>query len=91
MSKIYFLLHIFKKDLLLVPTPTLMAFNITNSPRSYFSSNPSQPNYSSLLRITNPCFLLLGSNPPIAELEFWLAAHWIPDLSTSNFTKGSRF
>ena len=59
MSKIQFLLHIHKKDLFLLPTPTEVAFNTTNSPRFYCSSNPSQPNHSSLLRI-NRCGILLN-------------------------------
>ena len=36
---------------------------------------------------TNSYFLLWGSNLRIAEFEFWLAAHWAPDLSAPNFTK----
>ena len=36
-------------------------------------------------------FLSLGSNVPIAELEFWLAVHWAPDLYAPSFTKSSRF
>ena len=32
-------------------------------------------------------FPSLGSDPPITELEFWLAAHWATDLSVPNFTK----
>ena len=107
MSKIQFLLHIHKKDLFLLPTPTEVGFNTTNSLRFYSSSNPSQPNHSSLVRTTkcgillshrtedspyqnlraNPCFLLSGSDPLIAELEFWLASHWAPHLSAPNFTK----
>ena len=39
----------------------------------------------------NPCFLLLGSDPSIVELEFWLAAHWTHDLFQTNFIKSSRF
>ena len=39
----------------------------------------------------NPCFLLSRSDLPIAEMEFWLAAHWAPGLSAPNFTKSSRF
>ena len=125
MSTIQFLLHIHKKDLFLLSTPTEVAFNTTNSPRFYCSSNPSQPSHSSALRTNsfgillnllsppppppfppphwflmtedspyqnlraNPCFLILGSDPPIAELEFWLAAHWATDLSTPNSTKSS--
>ena len=27
------------------------------------------------------------SDPPIAELELWLAAHWATDISAPNFTK----
>ena len=30
---------------------------------------------------TNPCFLLSGSDLPIIELEFWLAAYLAPDVS----------
>ena len=37
MSKIQFLLDIHKKVLLLLPTPTEVAFNIANSPRFYYS------------------------------------------------------
>ena len=37
MSKIKFLLDIHKKDILLLPTPTEVAFNTTNSPRFYSS------------------------------------------------------
>ena len=59
MSKIQFLLHIHKKDLFLLPTPTEVAFNTTKSPRFYSSSNPSQPNHSSLLRTTK-CGILLN-------------------------------
>ena len=36
MSKIQFLLDTHKKGLLLLPTPTEVAFNITNSPRFYY-------------------------------------------------------
>ena len=39
----------------------------------------------------NPCFFLSGSDPLIAELEFWLADHWVPDSSAPNFTESSRF
>ena len=56
MSKIQFLLH--KKDLFLLPTPTEVAFTTTNSPSFYPSSNPSQPNHSSLLKITSYGILL---------------------------------
>ena len=52
MPKIKFLLHIHKKDLFLLPTPIEVAFNITNSPRFYSSSNLSQTNHFSLLRTT---------------------------------------
>ena len=38
MSKIQFLLDTHKKGLLLLPTPTEVAFNIANSPRFYYSS-----------------------------------------------------
>ena len=37
MSKIKFLLDIHKKDILLLPTPTEVAFNTTNSSRFYSS------------------------------------------------------
>ena len=37
MPKIQFLLDIHKKDILLLPTPTEVAFNTTNSPRFYSS------------------------------------------------------
>ena len=37
MSKIPFLLHIHKKDLFLLPTPTEVAFNTTNAPKFYSS------------------------------------------------------
>ena len=37
MPKIQFLLDIHKKDVLLLPTPTEVAFNTTNSPRFYSS------------------------------------------------------
>ena len=30
---------------------------------------------------TNTCFLLSGSDLPITELEFSLAANWVPDVS----------
>ena len=33
----------------------------------------------------NPSFLLLGSDPSIAELEFRLTAHWATELSVPNF------
>ena len=36
-SKIPFLLHIHKKDLFLLPTPTEVAFNTTNAPKFYSS------------------------------------------------------
>ena len=39
----------------------------------------------------NPCLFLSRSDLPIAEMEFWLAAHWAPGLSAPNFTKSSRF
>ena len=38
MSKIQFLLHIHKKDLFLLPTPTVVAFNTTNSQKFYSSA-----------------------------------------------------
>ena len=37
-SEIQFLLHIHKKGLFLLPTPTEVGFNATNSPGSYFSA-----------------------------------------------------
>ena len=43
MSKIQFLLQIHKKDLFLLPTPTEVAFNTTNSPRFYSSAIPVSP------------------------------------------------
>ena len=39
-----------------------MAFNTTNSPRFYSSSNPSQPNRSSLLRTTKVWYLTQWQN-----------------------------
>ena len=39
----------------------------------------------------HPCFLLLGNDSSITELEFWLAAHWAPDSSAPNFTESSQF
>ena len=39
----------------------------------------------------NPCFILLGSDLPTAEFRLWLTAHWLPDLSTPNFTESSQF
>ena len=39
-----------------------MAFNTTNSPRFYSSSNPSQPNHSSLLRTTKVWYLTQWQN-----------------------------
>ena len=72
MPKIQFLLHMRKKDLFLLPTPTEVPFNTTNSPRFCSSENPSQPNHSSLLRTTN-CGILLNHR----NLAFYLyCPHW---------------
>ena len=38
---IQFLIHIHRKDLFFLPTPAEVAFNTTNPPRFYSSSNPS--------------------------------------------------
>ena len=43
MSKIKFLLHIHKKDLFLLPTPTEVAFNTTSSPTFYSSEIHHRP------------------------------------------------
>ena len=59
MPKIQFLRHIHKKDLFLLPTPTEVTFNTTNSPKFYSSSNSCQPNQSSLLRNTR-CDILFN-------------------------------
>ena len=59
MSKIRFLLNIHKKNLFFLLTPTEVAFITTNCPRFYCSSNPSEPNHSSLVS-TSRCGILLN-------------------------------
>ena len=51
------LLHITRKIYFFSRLPAKVAFNTINSPRFYCSSNPSQPNHSSLLR-ANRCLLI---------------------------------
>ena len=60
MSKIQFLPQIHKKNLILLPTPTEVAFNTTISPRIYCPSTSAQPNHSSLLK-TSWCGYITGS------------------------------
>ena len=76
MSKIQFLLHIHKKDIFLLPTPTEVAsyssysiinnWSLTNvafwlSLHRFLTEGSPYQNVRE-----NPCFLLSGSNPPIA-------------------------
>ena len=76
-SKIQFLLHIHKKDLFLLPTPTEVAFNTTKYPRFYSSSNPSQPNHSSLLRTTR-CGILLNHRITAFQQHLASITEWMP-------------
>ena len=62
MSKILFLLHIFKKDRFFLATPMEVAFNITNSQRFCYSSNPCYSNHSSLLGTTKVGYLTQSQN-----------------------------